>query len=192
MSYRNNEANTRKQIAKFSVDEWVEFRNRLDFLIKTGKLSERDEMILTELIVNMRSTAELAYLGRTDKNYSWLQSNQGKPMSVRRIQQILTEHFPEFHIQKTHKKNRAHKEIRKEGSQIRKIITPDSMCWRCGSKENLELHHILPVSWNGDNDERNLMILCHDCHRQISNYQLTIFSKMKKENLTPLDMLHQV
>lgn len=34
MSYRNNEANTRKQIAKFSVDVWVEFRNRLDFLIK--------------------------------------------------------------------------------------------------------------------------------------------------------------
>lgn len=57
MSYRNDEADTRKQIAKFTLDEWLEFRNRLEDLYTNEEISERDYKILYEIVVERRSTA---------------------------------------------------------------------------------------------------------------------------------------
>ena len=182
MSYKYDDANTRKQIANFSVDEWIGFRERLDKLIKLGELSERDEKILTELIVKMKSTAQLGYLAKTDYNYSWLKSNQGKPMSTRRIQQILTEYFPEFHIQKTHKKERKDQKIRTEQNNLRgTMITENSCCSKCGGKENLEIHHMFPICLGGDNNDINLLILCKNCHKKITIYNRDI---IRKEQIT--------
>lgn len=180
MSYRNDEANTRKQIAKFTLDEWLEFRNRLEDLYTNEEISERDYKILYEIVVERRSTAELAYLGRTNQNFAWLRSNQGKPMSTRRIQQILTEHFPEFHIQTTHKRQRKDQKIRTEQNNIKKVmITEDSFCAKCGCKENLELHHMFPVALGGDNNNLNLITLCNKCHQQISIYNRSIIRRNK-------------
>lgn len=171
MSYRNNEANTRPKIPDFSVDEWIEFRYRLEQLVRENQLSPRNEEILRELIYKQKTTEQLAYLARSDENYAWLQSNQNKPMSSRRIHQILTEYFPEFHIQKTHKKEKDNQKIRNEHPKLRDaIITKDSRCGRCGCHQNLQIHHMMSVMLNGDNDERNLVILCKDCHRQTTTY----------------------
>lgn len=178
MSYKDNNENTRKQIANFSVDEWIDFRKRLDYLYKNNELSERNYKILSELIIDRKSTAELAYLGRTNKEYDWLRSNRDKPMSTRRIQQILTEYFPEFHIQTTHKKERKEQPIRTEQNNLRKVmITESSCCARCGCKENLELHHMFPVSLGGDNNDLNLIILCKNCHTKITIYNRNIIRK---------------
>jgi NADH pyrophosphatase NudC (nudix superfamily) len=38
-------------------------------------------------------------------------------------------------------------------------------CVKCGSKENLEYDHIIPVSQGGGNTARNLQILCEYCNR---------------------------
>ena len=90
-------------------------------------------------------------------------------MSVRRIQQILTNYFPEFHIQTTHKTNRKNQKIRTEQNRLREVmITPDSHCGKCGSKDNLEIHHMLPVVLGGDNIDDNLLILCRDCHQKVT------------------------
>ena len=181
MGYRDNNANTRRQIANFSVDEWNGFRERLDKLIKLGELSERDEMLLTELIVNMKTTEHLAYLARTDKQYNWLQSNQHRPMSARRIHQILTEHFPEFHIQTTHKKERKDQKLRNEQNQMRKVmITPDTRCCMCGSNEHLEIHHMFPVLLDGTNDARNCIVLCERCHKQVSLFYREQIKKLQE------------
>lgn len=37
-------------------------------------------------------------------------------------------------------------------------------CQRCGATENLEVHHIIPVSKGGRNLGINLITLCHACH----------------------------
>jgi len=42
-------------------------------------------------------------------------------------------------------------------------------CARCGSRENLEYDHIVPVSKGGSNTERNIELLCQNCNRSKGN-----------------------
>lgn len=37
-------------------------------------------------------------------------------------------------------------------------------CVYCGSKENLQIHHKIPVSKGGNNSDKNLETICVDCH----------------------------
>lgn len=43
------------------------------------------------------------------------------------------------------------------------------VCARCGSQENLEYDHIIPVSKGGSNTLRNIELLCESCNRKKSN-----------------------
>lgn len=45
-------------------------------------------------------------------------------------------------------------------------------CASCGSKERLEVHHIIPVYKGGTNIKKNLRVLCHDCHNQLHRPEL--------------------
>ena len=47
-------------------------------------------------------------------------------------------------------------------------------CGKCGSTENLELHHMIPASLGGTNDENNLIWLCNKCHKKVTQYQMNI------------------
>jgi hypothetical protein len=42
-------------------------------------------------------------------------------------------------------------------------------CVKCGSQENLEYDHIIPVSRGGSNTARNIQLLCEACNREKSN-----------------------
>ena len=41
----------------------------------------------------------------------------------------------------------------------------EGKCVRCGSSENLEFDHIIPVSKGGASTERNVQLLCGVCNR---------------------------
>lgn len=38
------------------------------------------------------------------------------------------------------------------------------VCGNCGSKDRVEIHHIVPISKGGTNNEGNLVYLCNKCH----------------------------
>ena len=42
-------------------------------------------------------------------------------------------------------------------------------CGRCGSRENLEFDHVIPLAKGGSNTPRNIEMLCEQCNRQKSD-----------------------
>lgn len=43
-------------------------------------------------------------------------------------------------------------------------------CYKCGSNDNIQLHHIIPIKSGGTNGKWNLMPLCGSCHRTVESY----------------------
>jgi 5-methylcytosine-specific restriction endonuclease McrA len=47
-------------------------------------------------------------------------------------------------------------------------------CQLCGSMQNLEVHHIMFRSQNGDDSDENLITLCAECHARVHQTSTTI------------------
>ena len=45
------------------------------------------------------------------------------------------------------------------------FIRDKGRCVKCGSKKNLEIHHIIPHAKGGSSRLENLQLLCRDCNR---------------------------
>ncbi|MBQ1492169.1 MAG: HNH endonuclease [Blautia sp.] len=45
------------------------------------------------------------------------------------------------------------------------------ICHRCGSRENLHVHHIIPTREGGTRDPKNLVVLCNSCHKIVEHQQ---------------------
>jgi len=64
--------------------------------------------------------------------------------------------------------------IEKEGQrlpipeEVRIVVwrRDDGKCVKCGSRENLEYDHIIPISKGGSNTVRNIELLCEKCNRE--------------------------
>lgn len=76
-----------------------------------------------------------------------------------------------------------------------KIVEEQPYCRLCGRTSNLNIHHIIYRSQLGNNDERNLIRLCYDCHRRVHSnkkvwqkklleYQFKKYGKFTKEDVT--------
>ena len=48
---------------------------------------------------------------------------------------------------------------------VKDDVLSGDCCVVCGSAENLEIDHIIPVSRGGTNDRENLQLLCRTCNR---------------------------
>ena len=53
---------------------------------------------------------------------------------------------------------------RVKGKARDRIFARDGGCYRCGWKEGLTVHHVLPKRMGGTNHEENLVSLCEGCH----------------------------
>lgn len=51
---------------------------------------------------------------------------------------------------------------------VRAILSAaDTKCSECGSKEDLDIHHIVDLSKGGTNEASNLKVVCKTCHDKI-------------------------
>lgn len=48
-----------------------------------------------------------------------------------------------------------------------RVAEEQKWCQLCGRTNNLQIHHIIYRSQLGNNDERNLIRLCSECHRRV-------------------------
>jgi 5-methylcytosine-specific restriction endonuclease McrA len=49
---------------------------------------------------------------------------------------------------------------------VDRVKQENTKCEYCGSKENLEIDHIIPVARGGGNTINNLQILCRACNKK--------------------------
>lgn len=46
-------------------------------------------------------------------------------------------------------------------------------CAACGTKNNLQYHHLIPVVRGGTDDPSNIIVLCEECHKKIHEQPYT-------------------
>ena len=67
------------------------------------------------------------------------------------------------------------KEIRTEFNResFRRMLKQElgCQCVNCGSEDNVQYHHIVPVALGGTNRVTNIVPLCYSCHRAAHNGQ---------------------
>ena len=47
---------------------------------------------------------------------------------------------------------------------MKKIVKENDKCELCGSKRNLEAHHIIPIALGGEDIDENILCVCEKCH----------------------------
>ena len=52
------------------------------------------------------------------------------------------------------------------GKRKRILLRGKGRCMKCGSRENLEIDHVVPLARGGSNRLENLQLLCQDCNRR--------------------------
>ena len=65
-------------------------------------------------------------------------------------------------------------------------------CQYCGSKEELEVDHIIPISKGGTNENDNLITACHRCNTSKSDKDLEEFIKDNQNNINFLDRVYKI
>lgn len=76
--------------------------------------------------------------------------------------------------------------IRDEMKELRDMYIANE-CGNCGTKEGLQIHHIVPVTLGGSNNRGNICTMCNICHglmHDITMMNLQEKSIFKKERMT--------
>ena len=70
---------------------------------------------------------------------------------------------------------------RMQTALMRRLLKQAECCELCRSRRNLEVHHIIPVSFGGpEDDERNMIVICHTCHSALTPHGLLTSHGLKK------------
>ena len=106
--------------------------------------------------------------------------SKGKPLSSSAISSICMAFAPEVADYRSHvKQTRNPAQIKRTALYKQRQtgeIHRQEVCATCGSKEDIELHHIIPVAVGGTDDYFNLISLCHACHMKLHH---TIYDRIQ-------------
>ncbi|WP_407397767.1 HNH endonuclease [Treponema sp.] len=132
---------------------------------------EREREICRLYIEESMSTIDIQNLNLF-KSKGNKRCKDGRGIRAATIYHIVNTHFPEVFKARKKKKTEKQLMIYKDRKKLQKERLKDyRTCWRCGSCEEIELHHMLPLKYGGEADERNLIPLCKDCHSEYTKYQ---------------------
>lgn len=135
---------------------------------------ERDKRILEYMFLD-GYTATYIHDLQDPRIVCYSNRNKGKPLSATSILHIVYQHIPELKNREriyTPKGEPVRKEL--ERQKRRNAIKKVKRCAFCGGNNRLELHHMIPICMGGDNSDENLVYLCHDCHKKVTEYQVMI------------------
>ena len=62
-----------------------------------------------------------------------------------------------------------------EWKTLSRMMRENGICHRCGAREHLIVHHIIPVKCGGTREPKNLVVLCNGCHTTVENMQKRIY-----------------
>ena len=62
----------------------------------------------------------------------------------------------------------------------------NGICHRCGSREKLQVHHIIPTRQGGTREERNLVVLCSSCHKIVEYQEKKIYEMIPDWNVVQI------
>lgn len=136
----------------------------------TNDIERRNKRILELAFIHDMRPAQIARLN--DPEFIGIGNrSRGKPLGGAGIYKICMDFAPEINdYRKTEQKSRrAGQEQRNalyQRRQAGEIRKPD-VCATCGSKADIEQHHIIPIAAGGTDDYFNLISLCHDCHMNL-------------------------
>lgn len=69
---------------------------------------------------------------------------------------------------------------------LSQAMTSHGVCHRCGSRERLIVHHIIPVKAGGNRNSKNLVVLCRNCHTTVEYQERKIFEIIPDWNIVQL------
>ena len=161
-----------------TVEERVQALKKIDAMEEYNKEQSRAKAILTYFIKDNMCASAISRLN-DPRIVAFSNRSFYKPLSATSILRIIYQYFPEFEGRQL-KQNVSN---RNRVDLIRKREKHNSphikQCGFCGSTENLEEHHMIPLYMGGTNDDRNLIFLCHKCHKEVSKYQHLLRKEMK-------------
>lgn len=53
-------------------------------------------------------------------------------------------------------------------------------CINCGSSEEIEFHHVVPLEIGGNDTPENIVPLCYSCHKAVTNHELVLATTGRK------------
>lgn len=57
-----------------------------------------------------------------------------------------------------------------------------SVCCNCGSSDEIEWHHIVPIEIGGNDIPSNIVPLCYDCHKAVTHHELLLATAGRKHD----------
>ena len=111
--------------------------------------------------------------------------NYHSPETRRKIGDATIKHWEEYdddirnHMLQTLQANatarRTYKPYDYEWRKLSTAMCENGICHRCGARENLHVHHIIPTKQGGTREARNLVVLCNSCHKTVEHQQKLLF-----------------
>lgn len=146
--------------------------NWLNEFEPTSDEEKRAKKILKFFVFDNMSASAIARM-RDPDIVAFGNRSKGMPLGAVSILRIIYTYFPEWQGRnnKSTEGNKRVEQIRKREKQKSPHIR---QCAFCGSQDNLEEHHMIPLFLGGTNDDRNLVFLCKGCHKSVSSYQARI------------------